>query len=322
MPQITRRTVLAGLSAFAAYPAFADQWPSRPIVLIHGFPAGGPADTLARIMSDGLSRNLGQPIVVEARPGATGTTAGGLAARAQPDGYTLMWLPATFPTTAAMLKSLPYRPTDDFTFISTVSEYPLVLLTHPESGIQNLDDLVKRARAQKSPLLYGTAGVGSLMHLAMELLALKTDAPLQHVPYQGGLPALTDLMGKRIDLVLDPPATAVQFVKAQKLRAIAVTGTERFDALADVPTAIEAGISGFSAIGYSGVVAPRGLPQQIVARLDDALAAALSKPETLRKLKNAGNVVRRIRAEEFKAQVAADIERWKRVVDEAHIARI
>jgi tripartite-type tricarboxylate transporter receptor subunit TctC len=320
--RISRRTLLAGCSAVAAFPAFASAWPTRPVTLIHGFPAGGPADTLSRILADGLSRHLGQKVVVEARPGATGTTAGGFVARAQPDGYTLMALPATYPTTAAMLQSLPYRPVDDFTFISTSAEYPLVLVAHPESGIYSIADVMKRAHSQSAPLLYGTAGVGSLMHLAMELFAIKTDIKLQHVPYQGGLAALNDLFGRRTDLVLDPPGTLIQFVRAQKLRAIAVTGERRFEALPEVPTMIESGVLGFNVIGYGGIVAPRGLPQDIASRIHEALAAALSEPEIAQKLKNIGNEPKLMSPEQFKARVAADIDQWKRVVADAKIARI
>jgi tripartite-type tricarboxylate transporter receptor subunit TctC len=322
MRSISRRTVLAGCSALVAYPAFAAPWPARSVTLVHGFPAGGPADTLSRILADGLSRHLGQKVIVEAKPGATGTTAGGFVARAQPDGYTLMALPATYPTTAAMLQSLPYRPVDDFTFISTTAEYPLILVAHPDSGIHGVSDVIARARSQSAPLLYGTAGVGSLMHLGMELFALKADVKLQHVPYQGGLAALNDLLGRRTDLVLDPPGTLIQFVRAQKLRAVAVTGERRFAALPDVPTMMESGISDFAIMGYGGIVGPRGLPQDVAGRIHAALAATLAEPEIAQKLKNIGNEPKLMPAEAFKARIAADIERWKRVVVEAKIARI
>ena len=320
MSHLSRRAVLAGLSAFATMPAFAKDWPERPITLMHGFPAGGPADTLSRIIADGLARHLGQPVVVEAKPGATGTTAGGLVARAQPDGYTLMYLPTTYPTTAAFLRSLPYRAIDDFSFISTTSESPLVLVTQPDGGIETFADFIAAARSRGAPLLYGTAGVGSLMHLAMELLALKAEIKLQHVPYQGGMPALTDLLGKRIDVVIDPPTTLVEFVRSQKLRAIAVTGAQRFEALPTVPTVIEAGLSGYAVMAYSGIVAPRGLPENILNKVYEAINSMLSDPGAVVKFKNVGQDPKTMPPEQFKSRVAADIEQWKRVVDAAHIA--
>ena len=155
MIKLTRRAVVAGLGAFAAVPARAEgTWPNRPVTLMHGFPPGGPVDTLSRILSEGLSRQVGQPVIVDSKPGATGTTAGGLVARATPDGYTLMALPATYPATAAMFNALPYNPTEDFTFISTTAEYPLVLVTYPDSEIRTVADIVSAARfAQCTPAL-------------------------------------------------------------------------------------------------------------------------------------------------------------------------
>lgn len=320
MSHLSRRAVLAGLSAFAAMPALAKDWPERSITLIHGFPPGGPADTLSRIIAEGLARHLGQPVVVEAKPGATGTTAGGLVARAQPDGYTLMYLPSTYPTTAAFLRSLPYRPIDDFSFISTTSESPLVLVTHPDSGIDTFADFIAAARSRGAPLLYGTAGVGSLMHLAMELLALKAEIKLQHVPYQGGMPALTDLLGKRIDVVIDPPTSLVEFVRSRKLRAIAITGAQRFEALPAVPTVSEAGLSGYDVMGYSGIVAPRGLPENILNKIDGAITSILSEPGIIKKFGDIGQDPKTMAPAAFRSRVAADIEQWKRVVDAAHIA--
>ncbi len=322
MSHISRRALLAGVSACAAMPALAKTWPDRPITLIHGFPAGGPADTVSRIIADGVSRHLGQPVVVQARPGATGTAAGGIVARAQPDGYTLMTLPATYPSTAAMLRSLPYRPVDDFSFISTISEYPLLLATYPDSGMQTVAEVISRARSRSVPLLYGTAGIGSPMHLTMELFALKTGIKLQHVPYQGGMPAATDLLAKRIDLMIDPPTTLMQFVKSQRLRGIAVTGTQRLAPLPEVPTMIESGFVELSVVAYNGLVAPHGLPEDILIKIEDALAASLSEAGIAARLRSTGNEPHLMRPEEFRARVAADIERWKDVVDKAHVARI
>jgi len=163
---ISRRAILAGLSACCATPVFGKgAWPERPITLIHGFPPGGPVDVLSRILAEPLGRRLGQPVIVEAKPGATGTTAAGLVSRAAPDGYTLMAVPATFTGTAAMFRTLPYNPTEDFTFISSTAEYPLVLITHADSEFRTLADVVRVARSRETPLQFGTAGIGSIMHL-------------------------------------------------------------------------------------------------------------------------------------------------------------
>jgi tripartite-type tricarboxylate transporter receptor subunit TctC len=324
MTKLTRRSVVAGLSAFAAMPAYADSpWPNRPIALVHGFPPGGPVDVLSRIVGDGLSRQLGQAVVVEAKPGATGTTAGGQVARAAPDGYTLGGgFGSTHAAVAAMFRALPYNPTEGFTFISTTADFPLVLVTHPDSEIRTVADIVRIAQSRSAPLQYGTAGIGSVMHLSMELFAKEAKIQLQHVPYKGGLPAITDLLGKRLDLVLDPPAVPLQFVRDNKLRALAVTGASRFFALPDVPTMIEAGFAGYVVTGYQGIVAPAGLPDAITMKLNSALAAILAEPTTIEKLKNIGNSPKASSPQEYKARVVADIALWKRVVEDAHLALI
>jgi tripartite-type tricarboxylate transporter receptor subunit TctC len=323
MIKLTRRAVVAGLGAYAAVPARAEgTWPNRPVTLMHGFPPGGPVDTLSRILAEPLSRQLGQNVVVEAKPGATGTTVGGMVARATPDGYTLMALPGTYPATAAMFNTLPYSPTEDFSFISMTAEYPLVLVTYPDSEIRTVADVISIARSRSAPLLYGTAGVGSLMHLSMELFAKKANIRLQHVPYKGGMPAVADLLGKRLDLVLEPPTVPLPFVRADKLRALAVTGASRFFSRPNVPTMIEAGFPGYVVTAYQGIVAPVGLPGAITMKINRAIAATLSEPDIIEKLKNVDNNAKPSSPEELKARVIADIAQWKSVVADAHLARI
>jgi tripartite-type tricarboxylate transporter receptor subunit TctC len=324
MSKLTRRTVIIGLSATAAMPAIAKPtaWPNRPITLMHGFPPGGPVDTLSRLLAEALSAQLGQQVVVEPKPGATGTTVGGMVAHALPDGYTLMAVPATYVATAAMFRTLPYRPIEDFTFISTTAEYPFVLVTYPTSPIETLADVVRIARSRGTPLLYGTAGVGSPQHLSMELFAKKANIQLQHVPYKGGVPAITDLLGKRIDLVLDPPTALMEFVNDNKLRALAVTGPNRFFGLPNVPTIVESGFQGYAVTGYQGIAAPAKLPADITRKINGAIAAVLAEPGLVEKLKKVGNAPKSSSPEEFKARITADITKWKRVVEDAHLALI
>jgi tripartite-type tricarboxylate transporter receptor subunit TctC len=323
MNELTRRTVLTGLASFAAKPALADAtWPNRPITLVHGFPAGGPVDIVARILAEALSKQLGQRVVVDAKPGASGTTAAGYVARAAPDGYTLMAVPATYTGTAAMYRKLPYRPLEDFSWIGTTVEYPYVLVTHAEHPIRSLADVIKRARSEGAPLQYGTAGVGTLQHLAMELFARVANLKLQHVPYRGGAPAITDLLGKRLDLLLDPPTALVSHIANGTFRALAVTGRDRFFSLPDVPTMTEAGFPGFAVTAFQGIAAPASLPESIVRKLSRDIAVVLADPSVVEQLRKVGNNPRLSSPDGFRALLSEDIDRWTKLVADASIERI
>jgi tripartite-type tricarboxylate transporter receptor subunit TctC len=319
----TRRTFVLALPAFVVAPtASAQAWPNRPITLVHGFPPGGPVDLLSRILAEALSGRLGQPLVIESRSGATGTIAAADVARAKPDGYTLLSLPTTFATTAAMTRTLPYRPVEDFTFISTAAEYPLLLVTYPDSAIRGVPDIIKLARSRAGPMLFGTGGFGSVQHLSMELFAAKTSIRLQHVPYQGQMPAIADLLEERLDLVLDTPTVLIQLVRSGKLRALAVTGADRFSELPDVPTMTELGLAGLVITGYQGIVGPAKLPDAITLKISGAIAGGLADPTIVKDLKNIGNCAKPSSPDEFRSRVINDISRWRSVIEQAHIAPI
>jgi tripartite-type tricarboxylate transporter receptor subunit TctC len=323
MMHLTRRAILGGFGALACTPARAAQaWPERPITLVHGFPPGGPVDTASRILAEGLASRLGQPLTVEARPGATGTTAAAHVARAAADGYTLMTIPASYTATAAMYRTLPYRPIEDFTMISMTVEYPIVLTTYSSHAIRTLSDLVSLAKSKTTPLQYGTAGVGSLQHLAMELFASIANIRLQHIPYRGGAPAIIDLLGKRVDFVPDPPTALVEYIRDGRLRALAVTSSKRFFGLGDVPTFAEAGFPGCRVDGFQGIVAPSGLPLPIARRLNAEIGSVLADQSIAERLMRLGNQPRHSTTDELRAAVAADIARWSKVVADAHIERV
>ena len=322
MVALTRRAVLAGLSSLGALPAAAQSgWPNRPITMVHGLPPGGSVDGIVRIVAEGLSTRLGQSVVVDARPGAGATLAATQVARAAADGYTLLGIPSGHAVSAAMYRKLAYQPVDDFTFISTVTEYPFVLVTYPDHAIKTFKDLVAAGRSRKEPLLYGGPN-GTLQHLSVELLSRVTKVPVQLVPYRGSPQAVTDLLGKRLDFMLDPPTAHLEAIRSGQLRAIAVTGATRFFALPDVPTVTESGFPDYVIGSWQGVVGPTGLPDAIVARLNKEIAAVIAEPAVAERLKALGNDPQPSTPAAFKSRVAADIDRWTKVVATANIERI
>jgi tripartite-type tricarboxylate transporter receptor subunit TctC len=323
--KLTRRAVvggLAGAAGFATHHAFAEEWPSRTITIIHGFPAGGPSDVVARLIADGLQKVLGQPVIVEPRPGASGTAAAAFVARATPDGYTLEVIPSGHASAAATFAHLPYRSVDDFSMITLASEYPYVMCTNAASGIKTVAELLAAARTRPAPLLYGTPGVGSGPHLAIELFALKTNIKVQHVPFRGSEPAATELVAGRLDFMMDPPASLIGFIRSGRLNSLAVSSGKRYFALPDTPTVAENGVAGFDVRAWQGLVGPAGLPEPIVKRLNIEVVRLLKEPATVERLHAFGNEPAPTTPEEFRKRLADDIATWTTVADEIHFEKI
>jgi len=323
LTKLTRRTAVAGALATLAAPArAAAEWPDRPITMLHGFPPGGPTDLVARIVVDSLARRLGQPVVVEGRSGASGTVAAGQVARAAPDGYTLFVAPSGHAFAAATFKALPYRTIEDFTPVSMLTAYPYLMVTYAEHSIRSVADLVALARTRAKPLLYGTPGNGSGPHLAIELLAREANVAFQHVPYRGSAPAATDLIAKRLDFMMDPPAALIPFVRDGRLRAIAVTGPTRFFSVPDIPTIGESGVPGYVVTAWQGLLAPAGLPAPILSRLNAEIVATLKEPAVIDRLRTIANEPHPTSPAEFKARIEEDVAKWTAVVDGMNFARI
>ncbi|MEA3027941.1 MAG: hypothetical protein QOF91_3226 [Alphaproteobacteria bacterium] len=324
MAAFTRRTMLAGLAAAAALRperAFA-AWPERNISMIHGLTAGGGVDVSARVIAEGLSHRLGQQIVVEPKPGAAGTLAAAQTARANPDGYLLQWIPSGYAVSAAAYKSLPYRPIDDFTIIGQAIEFPFVIVTYPEHTIRNVPDLINTAKAHAEPLLCGVPGAGTPQHLLAEYFMRLAGIKIQVVPFRGGNQALTDLLGKRLDFLIDPPIALIGQIKSGALRAIGVTGDKRFMSLPDVGAIAEAGFPGFSVTSWMGMVGPANLPQSISSRLNADINALIAEPAVVEKIHALGSEPKGGTPDDFKALIAKDIARWTKVIADAGIERI
>jgi tripartite-type tricarboxylate transporter receptor subunit TctC len=319
---ITRRTALAGLSALAAAPGVAHAQSGRPITMIHGFTPGANVDITTRLVSEHLSKRLGQPIVVETRPGAGGTTAAAAVARSPADGSVLAALPSGHAVSPAMYKQLSYNALDDFTFISMLTENPFIFVTYPDHPAKTVADVLKSAKADPGKLTYATAGNGTGMHLASELLVSMGQAQIQHVPYRGSPQAITDLIAKRVDFQMDTPQLLLPFLKDGRVRALAVTSPSRFFALPDVPTMAESGLPGYSVTGWLGMAGPAGLPPALVAKVNAEIKAILADPDVIAKLRQLGADVRPTTPEGFKARVADDIAKWTKVVADAKIQRI
>jgi tripartite-type tricarboxylate transporter receptor subunit TctC len=324
MPRtLTRRAVIGGVAAIAAGAArAAPEWPLRTITIVHGFAAGGPSDVVARLLADGLTRALGQSVIVEPRPGASGTTAAGLIARALPDGYTLGVIPSGHASAAATFANLSYRSIDDFTMISLLSEYPYVMATNAESGITSVAELINVARTRPTPLLYGSPGVGSGPHLAIELFALATKLKFQHVPFKGSEPAATELVAGRLDFMMDPPASMIGFIRSGKLNALAVSSAKPYFALPAVPTVAESGMPGFDVSAWQGLIAPAGLPAPILHRLNTETVAVLKDPTTAERMHTFGNEPAPSTPEEFRKRLADDIAKWTEVAQQIHFEKI
>lgn len=317
---ITRRTALAGLSALAVAPAYAQS--GRPITMMHGFTPGANVDIVARLIADNLSKRLAQPAVVEARPGAGGTTSAAAVARATPDGTTLTILPGGHAVSAAIYKQLPYNAVDSFSFISMLTDFPFILATYPDHPAKSIGDVIKSAQADEGKLTCATAGIGTGMHLAFELFVAMAKIKIQHVPYRGSPQIVTDLLAKRIDFQMDTAAALLPFIKDGRLRAIAVTGTKPFFPIPDLPTIAASGVPGYAVTSWLGLAGPAGIPAEFVGKVNAEVKSILADPVVIERLRALGSDVVPTTPEAFKARVADDVAKWTKVVADANIPRV
>ena len=310
---------LAAALAIAANVS-AQTYPSRPITLVVGFAPGGGTDTVARVMQKRLAENLGQSVVVENRAGAGGAIAADVVARAAPDGYTILLATIAALAVAPHLNSkLPYAPLRDFAPISMATVSGNVLVVHPSVQAKTLAEYVKEANGKPGGIAYGTSGVGSAGHLAGELFRLTAKASLVHVPYKGGGPAMSDLLGGQIPSVFASATTATPQVKAGKLRALGSTGSKRSPSLPDVPTIAEQGYPGYEATNWYAYVAPAKTPKDIVARLNAEVVKTLRDPATHEAILKQGEEPTPSTPEELAKHMAREYATWGKVVKEAGI---
>jgi tripartite-type tricarboxylate transporter receptor subunit TctC len=318
-----RRTLLRATVAAATLgglsSARAQAWPTRPIRIIQGFAPGGNADTIARLIGNELSRSLGQPVLVETRAGAGGNLASDAAAKAAPDGYTLVLLTGGHTASGGLYKSLPFDPVESFEMISTISQFPFIFMVRADSPHANLKALLDAARAKPDAIAYGSAGIGSTHHLTGELLARTAGVPMLHVPYKGDAASVTSLLGGDIPMMVGSPTVALPQIKGGKVRALAVSSNTRFGPLPDVPSAEEAGVPGFDVRSWTGLAATGGTPRPVIERLSAEVARALQLPEVRARIEGLGAEARACSPQELKERVAVEVARWKKVVADAKI---
>ncbi len=311
---------LVGVAAVLAAPSVTAQaYPDRPVKLVVPFAPGGATDVLARILGKRMSETLKQPIVVENHPGAGGTIGTEFASRQPADGYTLLLVNA-IPHTASrsLYPGLKYDPVKNFTPIGALGTVRYILVVNNDVPAQDYAQFVAYAKARPGKLNFASAGMGSAPHLAMELYLRAADLDIVHVPYQGSGPAMTDLVGGRVQVALDNVA-AVPLIKAGKIRALAITGKARSDNLPNVPTFAEAGLPAFDVTGTWGLIAPAGVPAATVAALSDALAQAVKDPAVRETLVAQGIDPDWGSAAEFGAVLARESVTWSRLIEQAKI---
>ncbi|MDO9714009.1 Bug family tripartite tricarboxylate transporter substrate binding protein [Paracraurococcus lichenis] len=320
--RLTRRVALAGTTMALAVAGQADaQAPAgRPVVIIVPFTAGPAPDIVARIVAEGMQRRLGQPVVVENRPGASGNIGADAVARAAPDGQTLLLHTTTLVMNAALYRTLPYDPLGSFTPVLGLVDVEYALVLHPDAGGTSVAELLSRARARPGALNFGSPGIGTPLHLTMELFMRAAGVRLTHVPYRGFGPAIAGLLAGEVAGIFMPVDTAAELTRDGRVRTVAVAAEARLPLLPGVPTVAEAGVPGVTMRDWIALLAPARTPAPVVARHTAVAAEVLRMPEVARTLSGRGYNLLATPPEEFRARMVADKERWARVVLEAGIS--
>jgi tripartite-type tricarboxylate transporter receptor subunit TctC len=306
--------VLAGGLAVAT-PAAGQNYPTRPITIIVPFPAGGTTDILSRVVGQGLAKELGQPVVIDNRGGAGGNIGGALAAKAPADGYTLfMGTVGTHAINAALYKKMPFDHVKDFQPLTRVAMVPNLLVAHPSQPFKTVKELIAYAKANPGKLNFASSGNGSSIHLSGELFKSMTGIDMVHVPYKGSAPAVADLLGGQTAIMFDNMPSAIQHVRAGKLRPIAVTTAKRSPELPDVPTIAEAGVPGYDATSWFGLFVTAGTPAPVVSKLHGSLMKVLADPEVKKQIAGQGAESVAEKPEQFAEFIAKETAKWAKVV--------
>lgn len=312
--ECTRRVILAtALLGFGASSAWPADYPTRPVRVVVGYAAGGPADTIARLIGQSLSERLGQPFVVENRPGAGSNIAADAVARADADGYTLLLATAANTINAALYHNLKYEFSRDFVHVATLAREPLIVTAALSVPAATVPELIAHAKANAGRITMASGGTGTVSHVSGELFKMLAGIDMVHVPYRGATPALADLLGGRVDIFFSPMSGTIEYIRAGKLRALAITTTNRSEGLPDLPTASEF-VPAYEASQWYGLAVPKNTPSEIVDKLNSAVNAVLAEPKFKQRLTDVGEVTLARSPVEFEKLIVEETEKWAKVV--------
>jgi len=313
-------TFTAAMLIVAAHSAIAQTYPGKPIRFIVGFAPGGPNDIIARIVGQKLSESVGVTVPVDNRPGADSIIGTQLAARAAPDGYTIAMISASAAIHPSVYNNIPYDIVKDFSHVAVLASGAFVVVVNPTLPVKSIKDLIALARAKPGQLNFASSGAGGTLHLSGELFKSLAHVNMNHIPYKGGAPAITDVVTGQVELMFSPIAIAMPHVKAGKLRPLAVTASKRWPTLPDLPTIAESGVAGYESTGWYGVVAPARTPREIVTRLNQEIVKLLARADVRQQLASFDLEPVGSSPEQMTSHIKAELVKWAKVVKDAKLA--
>ncbi|MFH1605662.1 MAG: tripartite tricarboxylate transporter substrate binding protein [Pseudomonadota bacterium] len=312
--------LLAGVLIGLAGPVAAQQaYPSKPIRFITPYPPGGSTTPMARIVGQKLGERWGQQVIIDNRGGGNTVIGTEIVAKAPPDGYTILLISSAFLSTPSLLPFLPYDPVRDFDAVATISTSRFVLVVHPSVPANTLQEFISLAKSQPGKLNYGSSGVGANTHLSAELFDLMVGTKMQHIPYKGSGPLVSDLIGGQVQISFQVPISVISHIKSGRLKTIAITGETRVSALPQVPTFAEAGLPGYGLAGWFGIAAPAGTPKDIINKMSSEVVAILGTPDVQKFLANQGSEAFISTPEQTAALIKEGIAKYARIIKAANI---
>jgi tripartite-type tricarboxylate transporter receptor subunit TctC len=296
---------------------WAQSWPTKPVRMIIAFPPGGPTDLVSRVLAQKLSEQLGQQVIVDNKPGAGGNIAAELAAKAAPDGYTIFYNTSAIVIGPALYGKVNYDTLKDFTPVLLTASVPMVLVVNPQLPARSVKEFLDLAKTRSGALNYSSSGTGTITHLASAMMSTQTGIQTQHIPYKGSAPGLVDLASGQTQFMIDTINTVLPYVRDNRLRGLAVTSAKRSPLLPDLPTLAEAGISGFEAAAWQGIVVPTGTPNEIVQKLNAEVNKALTHPDIRSRLAAQGADILGGTPAEYAAYLRSEMPRWAKAVKDS-----